>query len=486
MEHKKENHKNQAQIEFQHHKPAYVKKAFIKTHLSVIMHDIDWLGKVIAARINEYKQTRNKTDNPTYEPGRVYEITPLPELQESSYLDFIHENELGYVERLVLALTISASYKPQIFKPLIEETAAAGNDYYPFGGIKKQNSTRFTPTLETAVFLLSGTDLSFRVYYEYLLEEHHPLFKKQIINLYYPENEAHHPYSDPGLVIDPAHKHYFILGMQPRLDYGKNFPAELLETDKQFSDLIINESLTGDLENIMRFVKYHKELFADEEAKRLFSPGYIVMFHGPPGTGKSMTASLIGKECGVPVYRINLSRVISKYIGETEKNLERVFARLEDKNVILFFDEADALFGKRTEITDAKDRYANQEVSYLLQKIERWNGVVILATNFNQNLDSAFQRRIIKQIHFQPPETSELIQLWQNLLPKQYSYDFPELPELLARTYPFTGANIASVLKRASIDALTNNTNTITKAILNPIIREECTRNNMMQIYRPL
>ena len=125
-----------------------------------------------------------------------------------------------------------------------------------------------------------------------------------------------------------------------------------------------------------------------------------ILFIGAPGTGKKTLASLIGQQSGKAVYRIDLSMLISKYIGETEKNLSQVFDAAEDKNWILFFDEAAALFGKRTNVRDAHDKYANQEVAYLLQKIENHNGLVILATNMKSNIDEAFKRRFQTIITF--------------------------------------------------------------------------------------
>lgn len=127
---------------------------------------------------------------------------------------------------------------------------------------------------------------------------------------------------------------------------------------------------------------------------RKIKPGYKVLFHGPTGTGKTLAAALIGKQTGMPVYRVDLSAVFSKYIGETEKNIERLFKNAESKDWILFFDEADALFGKRTNIKDAHDKYANADIAYLLQRIDDCKGIVILATNLKQNIDNPFIRRL--------------------------------------------------------------------------------------------
>lgn len=129
----------------------------------------------------------------------------------------------------------------------------------------------------------------------------------------------------------------------------------------------------------------------------------LIIFHGPAGSGKKVAAWKLGNSLGKDIYRINLSDVISKYIGETEKNLSRIFDAAENKQWILFFDEADALFGKRTEVKDSHDNYANQEVNYLLQHLENYNGLVILSTRKKNNIDEAFLRRIRYIIHFPVP-----------------------------------------------------------------------------------
>ena len=145
---------------------------------------------------------------------------------------------------------------------------------------------------------------------------------------------------------------------------------------------------------------HHASTIAAQLQKSLPVKNKGILFSGAPGTGKKTLASLIGQQSGKEVYRIDLSMVVSKYIGETEKNLSKVFDAAEDKNWILFFDEADALFGKRTNVRDAHDKYANQEVAYLLQGIENYNGLVIIVTNLKSNIDDAFQRRFQMIISF--------------------------------------------------------------------------------------
>jgi hypothetical protein len=147
--------------------------------------------------------------------------------------------------------------------------------------------------------------------------------------------------------------------------------------------------------------------------------GLKTLFAGESGTGKTMAAQVLARDLGLELFRIDLATVISKYIGETEKNLDRIFAAAEGSNAILFFDEADALFGKRSEVSDSHDRYANIEVAYLLQKMEGYSGAVILATNFRHNIDEAFLRRLDFVIDFPFPETEDRRRIWKLVLPAE-------------------------------------------------------------------
>ena len=176
-----------------------------------------------------------------------------------------------------------------------------------------------------------------------------------------------------------------------------------ITTDLSWDDVTLNEDTAKQVEEIKTWFKQSPMINHEgAEKNKKLARGYRSLFYGPAGSGKKLTAALIGKEFDKPVYKIDLSKLVSKYIGETEKNLETIFDRAEEKEWILFFDEADALFGKRTGVKDAHDKYSNQEVSYLLQRIENYNGLVILATNMKSNIDDAFTRRFNSMIHFSP------------------------------------------------------------------------------------
>jgi SpoVK/Ycf46/Vps4 family AAA+-type ATPase len=207
---------------------------------------------------------------------------------------------------------------------------------------------------------------------------------------------------------------------------------------------------------------------------RKLRPGYRALFYGPPGTGKTMTACLLGKSTGREVYNIDLSLVVSKYIGETEKNLSRVFDQAQHKGWILFFDEADALFGKRSETKDAHDRYANQEGSFLLQRIETFDWIAILASNQRENLDEAFTRRFESIVFFPMPRPEERLRLWvQGFSPKAQLEQSIDLSRIAAQ-HSLSGGSIMNVVRYASLQALDEGSGLVTlESLLQGIRREQ-------------
>jgi hypothetical protein len=181
--------------------------------------------------------------------------------------------------------------------------------------------------------------------------------------------------------------------------------------------------------------------------------GITVLFAGPPGTGKTMAAEIMAQRLKLPMYRIDLSQVVNKYIGETEKNLKRIFDAAEVSDMVLFFDEADALFGKRTDVTDSRDRYANLEVSYLLERMERFKGLGILATNRKRDLDEAFMRRIRYVIDFPVPDEAQRAQIWQQVIPRHVAESSTIDIALLARQFPVSGGHIRSIVFNACLQS---------------------------------
>lgn len=181
--------------------------------------------------------------------------------------------------------------------------------------------------------------------------------------------------------------------------------------------------------------------------------GITVLFAGPPGTGKTMAAEIMAMQLKLPMYRIDLSQVVNKYIGETEKNLKRIFDAAEISDMVLFFDEADALFGKRTDVNDSRDRYANLEVSYLLERMERFKGLAILATNRKRDLDEAFMRRLRYVIDFPVPDEAQRYQIWEQVIPNEVSANSNIDLGFLARQFPLSGGHIRSIVFNACLQS---------------------------------
>jgi hypothetical protein len=180
------------------------------------------------------------------------------------------------------------------------------------------------------------------------------------------------------------------------------------------------------------------------------------LFAGPSGTGKTMAAEVIARELALDLYKIDLAGVVSKYIGETEKNLDRIFVAAAASNAILFFDEADALFGKRSEVRDSHDRYANLEIAYLLQKMEEYEGVAILATNLRQNIDDAFLRRLAFVVPFPLPDATSRERIWRSLWPSAVPMEDDVDFGALAERFAITGGNIRNVALAAAFEAAAN------------------------------
>ncbi len=225
-----------------------------------------------------------------------------------------------------------------------------------------------------------------------------------------------------------------------------------------WTDIVLPPDQLGILREIVATVRSRPIVLNDWGVgqKLVPSAGITMLFAGPPGTGKTMAAEVIAAELGLDLYKIDLSTIVSKYIGETEKNLERIFTEAQSSNAILFFDEADAIFGKRSEVKDAHDRYANIEISYLLQRMEAYDGVTILATNLRANLDDAFTRRLQFALDFPFPEEADRLRIWQTLfppdVPREIDLDFA----LLARRFKLAGGNIRNIIVSAAYLAAAN------------------------------
>lgn len=366
--------------------------------------------------------------------------------------EFIIENNLAEIDILLVALALAPHVKPDFLSSIIAEYLPNGGELPEFGGIKTKNHRGILPTGETAQFLIGGNDLDSRIAFYNYLHNQSFLYQKGIIKIDSVPNGE--PKLSGLLILETEYIEKFITGKILKPQLSSIFPAQLIETSLEWDDLVLNNATLNHIREIETWLKFNEILLHEWNMKTKIKPGFRVMFYGAPGTGKTLTASLLGKYTKRDVYRIDLSMVISKYIGETEKNLSSLFDKAADKDWILFFDEADAVFGKRTNVRDAHDKYANQEVSYLLQRIENHPGLVILASNFKANIDTAFTRRFQSIIEFEVPSYGERLQLWENNLPKGIKIAEDVNLNELSKKYDITGANIVNIIQYACLRTL--------------------------------
>ena len=235
------------------------------------------------------------------------------------------------------------------------------------------------------------------------------------------------------------------------------------------------------LENICNHVRYRHQVYDiwNMESQFAYGRNISALFVGAPGTGKTMAVHVMANMLQLPLYRIDLSQVVDKYIGETEKRLEEIFSTAEKSNVILFFDEADSIFGKRSEVNDAKDKYANTEVSYILQRMEQYDGIVILATNYKKNIDEAFMRRIRYLVEFTLPNAELRMEIWKSSFAKEVPLDGIDF-EYLSQQFEFAGGSIKNIVLNATFLAAASGQTVCMLDILESVRTENFKMGKMM------
>lgn len=410
--------------------------------------------------------------------GKEAQAPQVPPLEDddASLYRFIRQRRPTEDEFVALAVALSPHVIPSFWDELVSEFLPQGGDFPPIGGVKGTNQRNTLPTGETVLFLLAGNDLARRMEVQRLFGSQHYFAKERI--LYIEELKPGEPVAGGRLILDQEYIELFTLGYVPPPRTGSGFPAQRITTELEWSDLILNEQTMNHLSEVETWIAHNDTLMYDWKMHRKLKPGFRALFYGPPGTGKSMAAGLLGKYTGHDVYRIDLSMMVSKYIGETEKNLSALFDKAENKQWILFFDEADALFGKRTNVKDAHDRFANQEVSYLLQRVEEFPGLSILASNFKSNLDDAFTRRFQSIVYFPMPRPTERRRLWEQSFPAAVQIS-PDIDiKRIADKYELTGSNIINIVHYCCLQALADNTNLITQENLLAGINREFIKEN--------
>jgi hypothetical protein len=396
----------------------------------------------------------------------------MPSLKATDSLTtFIVQQKLIAEDVVLLLVSLAPHIDPVFFDHIVQKYLPTTGDFPQFGGVRGKNHRGFLPTGETGMFLLAGGNMEQRLICLKRFRES-PLFNKLNV-LWLEDVPAGEPLLSGRIVLASEYVALFINGSVAPPKVSIDFPAQYIQTELEWNDVVLSAVTQRQIEELQIWVQHHSVMMNDWDMRKKLKPGYRALFHGPPGTGKTLAASLLGKYTGRDVFRIDLSMIISKYIGETEKNLSRLFDKAEYKNWILFFDEADALFGKRTNVRDAHDKYANQEVSYLLQRVEAFDGLVILASNFKTNIDEAFIRRFQSVIHFPMPNPQERTIIWEKSIPGHLTLAGDVQLNNIARKYELTGASIMNVVQHCCLQALHAKNTAINEEVLLSGIKRE-------------
>lgn len=263
------------------------------------------------------------------------------------------------------------------------------------------------------------------------------------------------------------------------LEEMMNYSVKLVKTQYSFEQLVLPERQTKQLRSVCNHKKYQDLVYREWgfEQIQTYGRGLSMVFFGAPGTGKTMAAQVIAIELGLKLYRVELNTVYSKFIGETEKNLDDIFEQAKRSQVILFFDEADILFSKRTEINNSNDKYSNMEAAYLLQKMEEYEGITILATNYIDNFDPAFKRRIKFMIQFPFPDESARKIIWEKMIPDKVPHE--EIDYAFLSTFELSGSQIKNIVLNAAFQAASKNIGLSMKLLICSL-KDEFEKNNLI------
>ncbi len=406
--------------------------------------------------------------------GSLQDI-PMPEKDE---LISLTGHELSWEENIVLLLGLMPHISPESLDLFFIQNKNLDRQYTEFGGWKGASHSGFLPTGETAAFLISLGKPENRGAALKIFDQEHWFYKDNVLRL---EGQGQgEPFLSGRLCISEEflakinHKGTY------RPDYSSDFPAKRMETLLDWEDLVVPYHLWEDLNDISKWLENEQDIRSRWNLDKLIKPGYRTLLYGPPGTGKTLAACLLGKKHGKDVYRIDLSMIVSKYIGETEKNMARIFDRAQHQNWILFFDEADALFGKRTDGGSSNDRHANQEVAYLLQRIEDFPGMIILATNLKDNLDEAFFRRFQSILNFPMPDGQLRERLWKQMIPDEWLKDTDSGFLYTASEAKLSGGSMVNVIQRCALLLHSAKEPSLTLDMLQQAIQRELTKDGKL------
>lgn len=432
--------------------------------------DLDWLSTVIDRRIKSHFNGDI--------PFRIAELPP-PDLAESDspWAAFLVENEVGPALRIIFALALVPHLRPQLLDVLWLRHEVTQRGFTEFGGAAAPSGGAFLPTGQTAAFLLAGDDLAARFEVMRLIDEEALLGRGGVVRFTGIEDGGSWLFCP--LAIDPDWLRRFTTGGGGEVIFAGDLPVRRLATELEWKDLILPAPVLADVEDIARWVD------RDANAPERRGRGYTALFHGPPGSGKRLAAALLGRRAGVPVLRVDLSQVLSKYVGETEKNIARLFERAARRRAFLFFEDGEGLFGRIGANPDENTAApAPLDAGLLLAHLDQFEGLAILSTWSRDRADTALLRRLDAVIHFAPPRADERLRLWQAAVPANSRLESTIDLRRIAERHELGGAAIHRIVRQSLLRAIERGEETILGADLEDGIRKEYVKEG--RAHRPL
>ena len=446
----------------------------MKNHAQTLSEELSWLQSVLETRIQSYFQPGDAATS-------IFDL-PLPDLSRntSAYGQLVRELGLDTSERMVLILSLAPHIKPEILDLFLIQNPTTNRGYTEFGGRVRGDRAGFLPTGETALFMLAGGDLEARFKGAEIFNKNHPFFEQHILE--FDEIGTGGIRMRGQLNVSEELLERLTTGNSFSPSYSSKFPLKPLTSNLDWSDLGLNPKLQKELQAIHTWIENEEKLMHEWELSQHLKARYKGLFHGPSGTGKKLAAALIGKSTQREIYEVETSLLLARHFRRNNEHIDSFFRTAERNDWILFFDEADSLFGKRTNVRESNGRYANQEVSYLRQKVEKFSGIILLATESQKELEFPFP--IDANVAFLEPDSRQRLVLWTSIFGgenKKYKLardiDFQEL----ATKFEVNREDIIQVLKYATTATIGRGENEIRREDILAGIRKELAQKGEIQ-----
>lgn len=423
-----------------------------------------WFSQFCDARLKVYFENNAENIEANFPPPDISQLL-------SPYAEIIRHYKMSFSERFVFLMAFMPHLRPQTLDIFRINNSLLNLPYTEFGGWRGINHVGFLPTCETAAFILAGDDLLKRFAIADLFKNDHFFIQHNLLKFEQIEN-GEPLYSSP-LILSSDCLQRLTQGKINKPNFSEIFPATLLQTQLNWSDLVVNQDALEEINNVITWHKSQDSILKNCELDKLVKPGNCMLFYGPPGTGKTLTATLIGKEVNADVYRIDLSMAISHCIEKTIKNIANIFDQAQNKNWILYLDEADFIFGKNTKTKNEHKSLANQVVSYLAHSIESFPGVIILSANNKENIAPKLIEKCQSEVQFTMPDKYQRKILWERFFSKNDLLDTDVDFQYIADRYKLSGGALVNIGRYAVILATKHNRSKIIQRDLLEGIKRE-------------